>query len=205
MVVLLTGVGTRYLNQVIETRFHPGRFVSALKRVAVVVRGPKPMAVMREWGIPVAAAAPEPNTWRELLEVIRPRPEKRVAVQEYGKPNPELIAGLEAQGRDVTRVPVYQWGLPEDLGPLREAIRGLAAREFAVVLFTTATQLDHLLQIAAEDGLEDAVKQGLDGAFVGSIGPTTSETLREHGIRVDLEPSHPKMGILLAETAARFS
>jgi len=38
---------------------------------------------------------------------------------------------------------------------------------------------------------------------IASVGPTTSETLREHDLHVDLEPSHPKMGFLVSETAQR--
>ena len=41
---------------------------------------------------------PEPNTWRELLAAIRDRPERRIAVQEYGRPNAELLAGLRQRG-----------------------------------------------------------------------------------------------------------
>ena len=37
--------------------------------------------------------------------------------------------------------------------------------------------------------------------IVASIGPTTSEALEEDGVRVDFEPSHPKMGVLVQETA----
>src|ERR1700690_480288 len=69
-VILLTGVGARYLNQLIESRWPPGTFADALRRVSVIVRGPKPMAVMREWAVPVAALAPEPNTWHEVLAVM---------------------------------------------------------------------------------------------------------------------------------------
>ncbi|MGH6631601.1 MAG: hypothetical protein ACREB3_17870, partial [Burkholderiales bacterium] len=39
--------------------------------------------------------------------------------------------------------------------------------------------------------------------LIGSIGPTTSEALREHGLDPDLEPTHPKMGFLVKETADR--
>ena len=38
---------------------------------------------------------------------------------------------------------------------------------------------------------------------IGSIGPTTTEALEEFGVRADLEPSHPKMGLLVQETAQR--
>src|SRR5258708_3686532 len=81
LIVFLTGVGARLLNQVIETRHAPGHFAEALKKIAVVVRGPKPAAVMREWGVPVAVSVPEPNTWHEVLAATAGRPEKRIVVQ----------------------------------------------------------------------------------------------------------------------------
>ena len=40
---------------------------------------------------------------------------------------------------------------------------------------------------------------------IASIGPTTTETLEDYGIHADFEPSHPKMGYLVKETAARFA
>jgi uroporphyrinogen-III synthase len=40
---------------------------------------------------------------------------------------------------------------------------------------------------------------------IASVGPTTTETLVEFELRPDLEPSHPKMGFLVNETAARAS
>ena len=201
MVIFLTGVGSRLLSQVIETRWPAPAFADALRRVTVVVRGSKPMAVMREWNVPVAVAVPEPNTWREILAALDGRPERRIAVQEYGRPSTELIDGLRARGAGVTAVPVYQWDLPADLAPLREAVRRLAAAKFDVILFTTSIQVQHLLRVAADQRVEDAVRRALTRMVVASVGPTTSETLRESGIHVDLEPSHPKMGFLVNETA----
>ena len=201
MLILLTGVGTRLLNQVIETRWPPGTFAAALRRITVVARGPKPMAVMREWDVPVAILVPEPNTWREILAATEGRPEKHIAVQEYGRPSHELIDGLMARGADVTSVPVYQWDLPDDLGPLREAVHRLAARQIDVMLLTSSVQFEHLLRIAAESGLEDAVRRACTRIVIASIGPTTSETLSELGLPPDFEPSHPKMGLLVNETA----
>jgi len=201
MMILLTGVGTRLLNQVIETRWPPGAFAAALRRLTVVARGPKPMAVMREWGVPVAVLVPEPNTWREILAATAGRAEKRIAVQEYGRRSEELIEGLAARGAEVTSVPVYQWELPEDLGPLREAARRLAAGTIDVLLLTSSVQFEHLLRIAAEMGLEDAIRLACRRIVIASIGPTTSETLAELGLPADFEPSHPKMGLLVNEAA----
>jgi len=126
-----------------------------------------------------------------------------VAVQEYGTPNPELLAGLSDRGAHVTRVPVYEWGLPEDVGPLRAAVAAIASDKFDVVLFTTAIQVNHLFQVAAEMNQEKAVRSALSHVLIASIGPSTSERLREFGLMADIEPTHPKMGFLVNETAQR--
>jgi uroporphyrinogen-III synthase len=111
---------------------------------------------------------------------------------------------LRARGAEVTTVRVYQWDLPVDTAPLREAARRIAAGEFGAALFTTSIQVAHLFQIAAEEGIEAAVKAGLARTMIASIGPATSEALEEFGIRVDFAPSHPKMGVLVQEAAAAF-
>lgn len=205
MVVLLTGVGTRLLGQALATKYEAGRFAEALRGVVVVARGPKPMAVLREWNVPATIVAPEPNTWREVLAATAGRTERSVAVQEYGKSNPELIEGLRARGAEVATVRVYQWDLPADTAPLREAARRTAAGAFGAALFTTSIQIAHLFQIAAEEGIEEQVRDGFSRTMVGSIGPTTSEALGEFGIHVDFEPSHPKMGVFVQEAAAAFA
>jgi len=211
VVIFLTGVGTRALARVVEA-IHPlEEYLKQLRKVSIVVRGPKPVAVLREWNVPITLMAPEPNTWREVLRVLDENPGrvplkgKRVAVQEYGVSNKELLAGLAGRGAVVTSVPVYEWALPEDTGPLRSAATAIAKNEIDVILFTTATQADHLLQIAVEMKLEDELRRALSRMFIASIGPATSDRLREHAIVPDMEPSHPKMGFLVAEAAQQCS
>ena len=210
LVILLTGVGTRALVAVVERmRGSRDSFVQALRRTKVVARGPKPVAVLRELEVPVWLTAPEPNTWREVLSALDGKAgefslnDRPVAVQEYGASNPDLLSGLEARGARVTRVPVYQWALPDDLGPLQAGVRAIVDGQIDVALFTTATQVVHVLKAAEMMGLQDAVRQGLNRCVVASIGPTTSEEMREQGIEPDLEPTHPKMGFLVREAAER--
>lgn len=201
-VILLTGVGTRLLWKTLLTRYPAEDLKSALARTTIIVRGPKPSAAIRELGFVPKVQVPEPNTWRELLETMSFRPEKRIAVQEYGQSNAALIDGLRGQGRDVTSVRIYGWDLPEDTAPLREAAARLARREIDLVLLTTSMQLINLMRIAAEQNCEPQVLEGLRIAKIGSIGPTTSETLEEYGLKADFVPSHPKMGLLVNEIAA---
>jgi uroporphyrinogen-III synthase len=180
-----------------------------LSRTKVVARGRKPIAVLRELGVPVALAVPEPNTWKEILQSLDqnadriPLQGKLVAIQEYGVPSPELYAGLSERGAEVFPVPVYTWQPPEDTGPLRQAIQALCRKEIDVAMFTSSVQIHHLFQFADQMQLRAAVLSGLRQAVVASIGPTTSGTLRDFGIQVDVEPVHPKMGFLVNEAAEK--
>ena len=94
-------------------------------------------------------------------------------------------------------VHVYDWALPEDCGPLEQNIRRIAAGEIDVAMFTSGNQVLNLLQLANDLGVVDELRAGFRNLVVASIGPTTSEMLRNEDLPVDMEPSHPKMGHLL--------
>lgn len=202
VLIFLTGVGATALMEILTTRWSQADVVQAMSRSTVVVRGPKPTTVLREWGLRIDHRAPEPNTWREVLALLDqhvPLSARRVAIQEYGKPNKELEAALVERGARVMTVPVYRWALPEDLGPLRAAIQATLRGEFDVILFTSAQQFHHVLEVAAET--DDALRwlSAASQTVIGSIGPTATETLRDGGLAVDIEPTHPKMGPLVRE------
>jgi len=209
MVVFMTGVGTRRLIDVLATPYPRARIVEALSGVTVVARGPKPAKVLRELQVPITITIPEPNTWREILQELDRNlgrltlAGKHVAVQEYGAANAAFLAALEERGAEVIRVPVYQWTLPVDLQPLRDALQVLNEGRARVAMFTNAAQVEHLLQVAAGSGAKARLIESLRRVVVASVGPTCSEALATNGIAVDVEPAHPKMGPLVQETAAR--
>jgi len=204
--IFLTGVGFKHLVDLAAKHVDRQRFLDSLSDITTLVRGPKPVAAMREAGLTPTHRAPGPNTWREVLTTLDahvPLANLNVGLQEYGRTNPSLIAGLEARGAHVQSVRVYAWALPEDQGPLEQNAHALADGEIDVVLFTSANQIANLLQVANRLGIEDDVRNGLRQAVVCSIGPTTSEMLREENLLVDMEPVHPKMGRLVQDAAAR--
>lgn len=206
IVIFMTGVGLRHLLSAIERHVDRQRFIDSLSDVTTIVRGPKPAAVMRELGLTPTSKVPEPNTWRELLRTIDesvPITNQKIGLQEYGKTNSSLIAGLEARGAEVIRVRVYQWELPVDSAPLEENVRAMAAGERDVLLLTSAHQVANMLRVSADLGLEDQLRIAFKNMIIASIGPTTSEMLKQNDLPVDLEPEHPKMGHLVQESAAR--
>jgi uroporphyrinogen-III synthase len=208
LVIFLTGVGTRALSSAIEPFCSREQFISALSSTSVLARGPKPVAALKELGVPITWTVPEPNTWREILQVLDtnkvPLEGRSVAVQEHGVPSPQLIEGLQQRGVKTITVHVYDWALPDDLGPMKEAIKSLQAASVDVVLFTAAVQVHHLVQVAEQMNARDGVIAALNRSRVASIGPVTSEALAEYGIAVHFEPSHPKMGFLVKEASERW-
>jgi uroporphyrinogen-III synthase len=200
VVVFLTGVGARILLEVAQTRFEREAILNALRQVTVAVRGPKPVAVLRAWDVPIAIRAAEPNTWRELVTALADAEAvtgKRIAVQEYGQPNAELYDELRRRGAQVAAVPVYRWALPEDTAPLNAALCETIEGRFDVLLFTSAHQIDNVLAVAEAAGEKEAWLEAARESVIGSIGPTASEALREAGLPVDIEAQPTRMGHLV--------
>lgn len=209
VVIFMTGVGARAFIDAAATAAPREEFLSALRKTRVIVRGAKPAGVMREFGIPIWLNAPEPNTWREIVEILDQNADAvplhglRIGVQEHGAPSSEMYAALRERGASVFAAHVYRWELPEDTAPLMNAIHAVCADNVDVVMFTSSVQLNHALRVAAELHLEHEFVAGLNRAMVAAIGPVASAALREHGVAVDLEPSHPKMGFLVKEAAEK--
>ncbi|MCH7518627.1 MAG: uroporphyrinogen decarboxylase [Candidatus Dadabacteria bacterium] len=204
IVILMTGVGTRTLLKAVTTKYPEKEFIKALKKTTIVVRGPKPIAALREMRLKPNIIVPEPNTWRDILITLDNEVElkgKRVAVQEYGIPNKEFINSLRKKGAKVTPVPIYKWALPEDLEPLHNAIKSIKNSKEDISIFTSSQQIYHLFEEASQDGSQDELKEGFKKIVIASIGPTTSETLNRFGLSPDYEPDSPKMGNLIREVA----
>ncbi len=203
-VILMTGVGFRFLLKAVERHLDQQRFLDTLSDVVTIARGPKPAAAMREVGVTATYRVPEPNTWRELLQTIDANlsvANQIVGIQEYGISNTSLIAGLEARGATVESVRVYGWDFPENTDPLAANVRAIATGQRDMLLVTSAHQVVNMLRMAERLNLVDDLREGLKKTVVASIGPTTSQMLLECDLPVDMEPSHPKMGHLVTEAA----
>lgn len=208
VLILLTGVGTTALFDLLKSRYPWSSILASLKQTVLVARGPKPVAALKALNLQPTLTVPEPNTWVDLISTLdeyRPVKGLRVAVQEYGRSNPELLEALQERGADVYQVPIYRWALPEDLTPLRGALDMIISGQVQVLLITNAAQVDHAMEILEKEGKTDAFRTALTSMVIASIGPTASERLRQCDWPIDLEPSHPKMGILVKEVAERVS
>ena len=206
MVVLLTGVGFRTLLDVVQTPYALHEITDALRKTVLVVRGPKPAVVLKELGLQPNILVPEPNTWRDTLQALDASyPDGlqgiRIAVQEYGVSNPEFLEGLRERGAEVRPVSVYRWTLPDDLELLKNLLQEIMDGAVPVLLITNAVQVEHIITVLGKDEKVNLFRKALHRMMVASIGHVASERLRHYGFPVDLEPSHPKMGILVKEAS----
>jgi len=205
VVILLTGTGTTALFDLLQTRYPRTELVEALKKAFVVTRGPKPVAALKKaLDLEPNITVPEPNTWVEVVSTLdeyRPVKGLRVAVQEYGMSNPQLLEALKQRGAEVFPVPIYRWALPEDTGPLIRVLGEIITGHMHVMLVTNAAQIDHVMQLLEQEGTSAQFKEACKKMVVASIGPTASECLRHYDLPIDFEPSHPKMGVLVKELA----
>ena len=202
VLVLLTGAGTTTLFEILQTRHTKADLSAALAHTVLIARGPKPVAALKALGFQPTLTVPEPDTWMDVVSTLdahRPVKGLRVAVQEYGVPNRDLVEALKQRGANVVSVPVYRWALPEDTAPLKQVIKQILAGQVQVMLVTNAAQIDHVMLVVEQEGTTTQFKTICRQPVIASIGPTASERIRSHGLTVDFEPSHGKMGILVKE------
>jgi uroporphyrinogen-III synthase len=203
--VLLTGVGTTILVDALSTRWPRAAVLERLGTTPLLCRGPKTAVVLQGLGLKPALVAPEPNGPKELLAALDRSfsvDQKRVFVQEYGTINTELLDGLTKRNARLTLVKIYRWALPEDTRDLKSALSGIAQRRVDAAVFTSAHQVENVLEFAERLQLGAALRDAFQNwAAVISIGAVTNEALERHGIAADLSPNEPKMALLVASFA----
>lgn len=205
--IFLTGVGLRAFIATADSAGKKEALLESLRVRRVVCRGPKPLLVCRQNNIPVFLVAPEPNTSEDLLAALKEAAGDLrgvpILLQHYGIDNAALKAALEALGASVTDLRLYEWGLPQNVQPVREAIDALISGKADALLLTSQQQARNLFLLAEQFGSLTALKQALaEHVVVGSVGPVVTRTLAEEGIVPDVVPEHPKMGVLVRDLAS---
>jgi uroporphyrinogen-III synthase len=93
---------------------------------------------------------------------------------------------------------IYEWKLPDDLGPLDRLVGLTIDGRVDAVVFTSQVQVRHFLEVAARSEREGQLIEALNAWTVtASIGPTCSAALIARGITPRIEPARPKLGPLV--------
>ena len=207
VMIFLTGVGARFLISEAESLGVKDDFLRALGELTVVVRGPKPVAALRQFSIRIDVVPVNPTT-EGVIEALRARDlqGRRVGVQLYGTPNPQLVSALEAKGAKVTPVQVYAYGAAADSSAVSALISRILDGQVQVVAFTSAPQVGMLFDFAGQLGVTDTLATALKSGSmtIASIGEVTSRALAEKGLAPKIVPTQSKMGAMAQAVADYF-
>ena len=207
VVILLTGAGASALLRQAESTGQLPAASTALKSLVVAVRGPKPLAVLKRYGIPATVVTGKPHTSNELLEALNAVPLKgvRTLLVHYGERNADIAEALRARGARLDEACPYQWALPEDPQPIAALVCDLVDQRLDAALFTSKVQCRHLFEVAREMGLGEELAAALNrDVIVGAIGPVCAAALKEFGVAVDVMPASPNMASLIAAVGEYF-
>jgi uroporphyrinogen-III synthase len=205
VMIFLTGVGARFLVAEAESMGMKEDFLQALGKLTTVVRGPKPVAALRQLGVRIDVIPGNPTT-EGVIEALRNRDlqNRRVGVQLYGTPNPQLVSALEAKGAMVAPVQVYAYGAAADSSAVSALIDRILGGQIDVVAFTSAPQVGMLFDFALQLGVAEPLQNALKGVTIASIGEVTSRALAEKGLSPSIVPGQSKMGALAQAVAEYF-
>ncbi len=204
--LFLTDTGIRLLPDLMAPIMGRDELLGRLAELRLGARGPKTAAALADLGLPEPVVSAPPHTWRSLAAAFDeafPVTGRVVGVQETGRVHAPLRAELMDRGAEVLEIAVYRLALPEDTAPLAEAARGLVSGAIRLALFTNATQIEHLMTVAAQAGIAEPLRRALEGVVVAAIGPYCADRLSAFGVRADIVPDTPRMDRLVAEVAAR--
>lgn len=206
LMIFLTGVGARFLVAEAEEMGAKDEFIKALGNVTIVVRGPKPVAALRQLGLRPDITPQNPTT-EGVIEALRTQDlqGRRVGVQLYGTPNPQLVSALQAKGASVTPVQVYAYGAAADSSAVNEFIGQVLDGKVHVIAFTSGPQVNMLFDFAAQLGLADTLSKALQTRIVtASIGEITTRALQSRGITPQIVPQQAKMAALVQAVRDHF-
>lgn len=206
--VFLTGAGAVSLFEEAERQEQLPFIIESLKGGTIVCRGPKPTAALKRYGVNPHACAASPYTSHQLLDAMAglDLTDAEVTVVHYGERSEALADALRQRAATVNELCVYEWRLPDDIGPLQALAHDIVRRDIDAVVFTSQVQWKHLLRVASGLGLAKSLVQALNtGVIVASIGPICSAALTEAGVGPRVVPDNPKMGPLVAALARHFS
>lgn len=212
VVLFLTGVGCRALLDRADGYGIKPQVLGGLDAARVAARGPKPVKVLKEHEVRIDFVPPEPNTSDELLAEFAGwnLRGKTFGMQLYGGSTPfldRLRAGLTAVGANVHEVAPYRWEGPTDVSPVRSLIDACLAGQVDALAIFSSSQVNNLFTVAEECDQASALRDALNAprVTVAAVGPVSANALEAHGVRVDLQPEHPKMGHLVMALADHFA
>lgn len=195
--ILTSTNAVRFFFQRLETLGMDARALACCKVCAV---GPKTAEAFVSFGIRPDVVPTDYKAEGVVHELSRlDLNGKRILFPRADKAREIIPCELRRMGAHVDSPVAYRNIFPERLPP--EALFLLEKRSVDCITFTSSSTVQNLAAMLGEDMLVDLLK----GVTVASIGPITSKSCRELGLKVDVEPDIHTLDALTAALEAHFS
>jgi uroporphyrinogen III methyltransferase/synthase len=195
-VVLTSGNAVRYFFQRMDTL---GLDVRALAGCRICAVGPKTADEIRSFGIKPDLVPTDYKAEGVVEEFSRlDMKDSRVLFPRADKARDVIQRELKRMGAHVDSPVAYRNVFPERLPP--ETLFALEKRSVDCVTFTSSSTVQNLAAMLGEELMLDMLK----GVAVASIGPITSKSCRDLGLKVDIEPESYTLDALADALEAHF-
>ena len=196
--VVLTSVNAvRFFFQRMETLGVDARALAGCKICAV---GPKTADEMRSFGIKADVVPTDYKAEGIVDEFSRLDMQgSRVLFPRADKARDVIPGELKRMGAHVDSPVAYRNVFPERLPP--ETLFALEKRSVDCITFTSSSTVQNLAAMLGEELMLDMLK----GVVVASIGPITSKSCRDLGLKVDIEPESYTLDALAEALEIHFS
>lgn len=190
--IVYTGEGLRRLLGFAERAEQRDEYLTALTQIRKIVRGPKPVKVLRELKVSldqvVPAAAPTTEGLVATLNDLN-LSQRQVALQIYGDtPNEELMAYLASRQVKPVIVAPYIYATEAHQDQVLDLIQMIINQQIQVIVFTSQPQWKRLFKVALNNDLVNELCHGLTQCVVAAVGPVVADQLHSAGVHVDVQP-----------------
>ena len=195
-VVLTSGNAVRYFFQRLDTL---GLDTRALAGCRVCAVGPKTADEIRSFGIKPDLVPTDYKAEGVVEEFSRLDMQgSRVLFPRADKARDVIQRELKRMGAHVDSPVAYRNLFPERLPP--ETLFALEKRSVDGITFTSSSTVQNLAAMLGEELMLDMLK----GVAVASIGPITSKSCRDLGLKVDIEPESYTLDALADALESHF-
>jgi uroporphyrinogen-III synthase len=174
--ILMTGEGLRRLAGFARRAGLEAGFVSRLRAVRKITRGPKPVKALRELGLGSDMIASSPTTDGIIASLATQELRgRRVGVQLYpDADHGKLLGFLADKGAAADPVLPYVYGPEAEDGDVLKLIADMAAGHVDAIAFTSSPQVKRMAAVAHAAGRDDELKQAFARATVAAVGPVVA-------------------------------
>jgi uroporphyrinogen-III synthase len=207
VVIANTGIGMRTWFAAADDMGLGPALNAALNQSKIVARGPKASAAVRSRSLDVFARCAT-ERMLETIDLAMPLlgPGMVAAIQVDGSGQTAEIARLRTTGATILPIPVYEWRMPEDTTPALRLAQATIAGEVHAVTFTSRPAIGNWFAVAADQGLESALRDALNAAVVvGCVGPVCADAAITAGLtasRLIIPETYRVTPLVRAVTAA---